>query len=66
MTETNYGKSDQPTGNVCRSCAEARGATFRPNSSAEYEIARCSICGSQHRVVYPAECWDWPRTFGKK
>lgn len=52
-------QNNQPTGQVCRHCAETRGATFRPNTNAGYEIAQCSICRSQHHVVYPASCWDW-------
>jgi hypothetical protein len=55
-------QNNQPKGNVCRSCAEARGATFRPNTDAEFEIALCQFCKSQHHVAYPASCWDWPKT----
>ena len=48
-------------GRVCRQCAEAKGATFRPNVRAEYEIGPCKFCKSTMHVVFPEVCWEWPQ-----
>ena len=51
---------------VCRSCAEARGATFLPNAKADYSIGLCKFCKSTMHVVYPVVCWALPVDLTKK
>lgn len=50
---------------VCRQCADARGATFRPNVKAEdwgaVTVGPCKFCKSTMHVVFPEVCWEWPQ-----
>jgi hypothetical protein len=45
---------------VCRPCAEAKGAIFRPNIKVDYSIGQCKFCKSTMHVVFPVACWEWP------
>jgi hypothetical protein len=50
---------------TCRPCAEARGATFRPNAKADFGETlsignQCKFCKSTMHVVFPVVCWEWP------
>lgn len=53
---------------ICLSCAQSpdRQGEVKPNENVDYTLGRCDFCRSEHHIVYPMSCWEWPASVAKE